>query len=373
MKRYALFLALTWICAAQQKFIYPAPAAGQFTVRKDIVYRHISSGELHFDLYRPASGAGRLPVIIFMDAFGGQSQREWTIYTGWAEAATAHGFAAINADTHTDDVAGDFDALAAHLRQHASELNVDPDRIVVYAASGNAFRGLPIIEDPNRQWIKAAAIYYGAAEIEQFRPDVPLLWVRAGLDRPQMNRAVDAAVAKATRQNVTVAVINFAAGHHGFEVIDDNAAAREVIEQTFQFFKKSLDPTWRAAIASGQLLAEASGAVMSGDYEHAASVYARLVDDKSSATLRLAYGEALLGAKRYREARMQFDRARQLGGLGARDLGVPAAMASALDGDGEAAVAWLKTIPKQFLPPDLRQNVAFEKLRGRPDFDAVFK
>ena len=109
-----------------------------------------------------------------------------------------------------------------------------------------------------------------------------------------------------------------------------------------------------------------------GNYERAASIYAQLVGESSSATLRLAYGEALLGAKRYREARAQFDRARQLGGLGARDLGVPAATASALDGDGDAAVAWLKTIPKQYLPASLQQNIAFEKLRTRPDFQALF-
>jgi hypothetical protein len=48
-------------------------------------------------------------------------------------------------------------------------------------------------------------------------------------------------------------------------------------------------------------------------------------------------------------------------------------MASALDGDGDAAIAWLKTIPKQFLPEGLQQNVAFEKLRGRSDFEAIFQ
>lgn len=373
VKRLIVFVALTGICAAQQKFIYPAPPAGQFHVRRDLVYRQVAGRDLQFDLYRPASAAARLPVIVFMDAFGEQSQRKSPIYTGWAEAATAHGFAAINADTHSDGIAEDFDALASYLRQNASELNIDSERIVVYAASGHASRALPIIEDPKRNWIRAAAIYYGAADIERFRPEVPLLWVRAGLDRPQMNRAIEAAASKAIRQNVTVSVVNFAGGHHGFEVIDDNDVGRDVIEQTFQFFRKSLDPSWRAAVASGQMQADAAGAALSGEYERAASIYAHLIDEHSSAVLRLAYGEALLGARRYHEARAQFDRAKQLGGVGARDLGVPAAMASALDGDGDAAIAWLKTIPRQFLPAALAQDPAFEKLRGRSDFEAIFR
>lgn len=117
-----------------------------------------------------------------------------------------------------------------------------------------------------------------------------------------------------------MAVVNFAGGHHGFEVIDDNDAGRDVIEQTFQFFEKSLDPSWRAAFASGQTQAEAAGAVSLGDYERAASIYAQLINENSSATLRLAYGEALLGAKRYRDARAQFDRTRQLGGLGPQNI-----------------------------------------------------
>lgn len=268
---------------------------------------------------------------------------------------------------------GRLDALAGYLRQHSVEFNIDSGRIAVYAASGNACRGLPFIEDPKRNWIQAAAIYHGAADIAHFRREVPLLFVRAGLDRPQMNRLIDEATSKAIRQNVTIAVVNFAAGHHGFEVIDDNDAGRDVIEQTFQFFKKSLDPSWRAAFTSGQHQAEAAGAVSSGDYERAAAIYGRLVDENSGATIRLAYGEALLGAKRYRDARSQFDRASQLGGLGARDLGVPAAMASALDGDEDAAIRWLKTIPKQYLPAGLQQNAAFETLRTRPDFQALFQ
>jgi dienelactone hydrolase len=373
VKQLIVLFVLAWGCAAQEKFIYPAPAPTQFTVQKDLVYRRVAERELKFDLYRPASASKPLPVILFLDAFGGQSQRDWVIYTGWAKASTAHGFAAINADTHTEGVADDLDALAGYLRQNSAEFNIDSGRIAVYAASGNAYRGLPITEDPKRNWIQAAAIYYGAADIAQFRREVPLLLVRAGLDRPQMNRLIDEAASKAIRQNVTVAVVNFAAGHHGFEVIDDNDAGRDVIEQTFQFFRKSLDSSWRAAFASGQEQAEAAGAVSLGDYERAAVIYGRLVNVSSGATMRLAYGEALLGAKRYRDARSQFDRASQLGGLGARDLGVPAAMASALDGDGDAAMKWLKTIPRQYLPASLQQNAAFEKLRLRPDFQALFE
>lgn len=363
-----------------QKFIYPAPAPSQYKLQPDIVFRTLDATptpspvrELKFDLYLPTTPkTPRLPVIVFMNAIGGQGQRGWEIYKGWAKVATGQGFAAINADSHPGGVAEDLDALAGYLRQHAGTLHVDPDRIGVYAASSNAFNGLPIIQDPKRAWIKAAAIYYGAADIAKYRPEVPLLWVRAGLDRPSLNRSIDEAVALALRQNVTVSVINFAAGHHGFEVIDDNDSGREVIAETLQFFKRSLDPAWSAAHASGIRLAQAAGAVSAGDFDRAVTLYGELITEQSGANLRLAFGEALLGAKRYREATVQFDRAKKIGGLGPRDLGLPAARASALGGDADGAIAWLRSIPKRFLPASVQQDDAFAPLRARTDFQALF-
>jgi hypothetical protein len=53
--------------------------------------------------------------------------------------------------------------------------------------------------------------------------------------------------------------------------------------------------------------------------------------------------------------------AKHLGGLGPRDLGVP------------AAIPWIDSIPKQYRPADLDQNAAFEKLRGRADFQELFR
>jgi len=61
-----------------------------------------------------------------------------------------------------------------------------------------------------------------------------------------------------------------------------------------------------------------------------------------------------------------------IGGLGARDLGLPAAKACALDGDPEAAMVWLKTIPPQFLPTSVQSDAAFAAFRDRADFQALF-
>jgi hypothetical protein len=60
-------------------------------------------------------------------------------------------------------------------------------------------------------------------------------------------------------------------------------------------------------------------------------------------------------------------------GLGYRDLGLPAARACLQKGDPEAAVAWLRSIPPQFLPPSMRDDPAFAALKDRADFKALFE
>jgi hypothetical protein len=80
------------------------------------------------------------------------------------------------------------------------------------------------------------------------------------------------------------------------------------------------------------------------------NVGTKYVGTNTSGSCVIGAVETACGAKQYKEARVQFDRARAIGGLGARDLGLPSAKACALDHDAEAAMAWLKTIPAQFLP-----------------------
>jgi hypothetical protein len=42
-------------------------------------------------------------------------------------------------------------------------------------------------------------------------------------------------------------------------------------------------------------------------------------------------------------------------------------------GDADAAIRWLQTIPKRFLPPNLQDEPAFAALRTRADFRALFQ
>jgi dienelactone hydrolase len=356
------------------RFVSPVPAPTEFTQR-NLVYKQAGQIRLSLDLFLTTHSIGSkpFPVFIIFNGFGGEFMRTSAQAQSWAKVATAHGFAAITADTTTGHVAEDFDSFASYLRLHAEELHIDPERLVVIAWSGNVSAGLPAVEDRQRKAIKAAVIYYGSASVSQVRLDLPVLFVRAGLDQPLANQSFDRTIAAGVAANAPWTVLNYPGGRHGFDVLDNNDLSREIIEETFRFAQLAISDSHQSASHGGLAEATAAGAMFTEDFASAAALYSQLiVAHPQDARLLLAYGNALSGAKQYKEARAQFDRARVIGGLGARDLGLPAAKACAFDHDPEAAMVWLKTIPPQFLPSSVQSDAAFAELRHRPDFQALF-
>ena len=363
-------------CGAQERFVYPVPHPSGFTRRNNLIYKGIGQTGLTLDLFLPAGSvpSNRLPVFIIFNGFGGPFMRTSPQSQGWAKAATAHGFAAVTAETAPDRVAEDFDSLVAYLGRHAGEIGLDPERLVVIAWSGNVSEGLPIIQNPQRKAIKAAIIYYGSADLSQVRLDLPVLFVRAGLDQLSTNQSFDKTILAGIDANAPWTVLNYPAGRHGFDVFDDNDLSREIIEESFRFARLAISDSHQSALRAGIAEASAAGAASSGDFAQATALYQELVAvHPQDARLLLAYGNALTGAKKYKEARAQFNRAQSIGGLGARDLALPAAKACVLDHDPEAAMSWLKTIPPQFLPESIQSDADFSTLKDRADFQALFR
>src|SRR5262249_52071086 len=231
----------------------------------------------------------------------------------------------------------------------------------------------PLVEDPRRTRLRAAVMLYASAEVAAFRRDLPVLIVRAGLDRPDVNREVAQLAVKAMMENAPVTVFNHASGHHAFETVDDNAATVSAIGAVFAFVKRATGAAYQSAARSAAREVSAAGAFMSGNYAAASAAYASLVSERpGDARLRLSYGESLLAERRYAEACAEFARLKGAA-LGPRDLGVPAARACALSGDAASAIAWLRTIPKRFLPSGLEHDAAFAALSGREEFRALFR
>ncbi len=346
---------------------FPAPAPG-ITVLADVEYGRSGTTALAMDVFKPPAG-GRAPALVFFNRATG-ADRKWDFYASWARTAASKGLVAIVPDIRGGSEADDFKLLLSHLEQKGSEYGVDG--IAVYAASGNVSAALPAVQDPKLTAVKALVVYYGAANVQQFRPDLPVLFVRAGLDRPPLNEAIAALASRAISQNAPFTLLNYAGGHHGFEAVDNNETTRRVIDDTLNFVLHATSAPYQAALRASVGEATAAGYVQLGKFKEAADEYARMVAAKpDDHRLRLSYGEALLGDKQYATACAEFEKLKGKG-LGARDLGLPAARACVLNGNGDAAIAWLNSIPAQYLPAAVAREPVFAPLQNRPDFQAIF-
>ena len=356
------------VAAQEMRFFYPVPPAAAVAVSKDQAY-----GTLQMDVYRPANAAGKtLPVLVFFNIASG-AQRSNFFYKPWAEIAASRGLVAILPDLRDDSFEKDFDALITHLTANASSLGIDRDRIALYAGSGNVSRALPLVQNPKQTAVKAAVMYYGSAQVNEFRRDLPILMVRAGLDRPPVNRAIADLATLAANQNAPLTLLNYAGGHHAFEIVDNEDSTRDVIDTTIEFVKRTTASAYQASLRRTLPEVTAAAHVATGNFAAAAASYAELVKARpDDARMRLSYGEALLGASQFAEACSELEKLKGKG-LGPRDLGVPAARACMQKGDAEAALAWLKSIPQRFLPRSLEKDPIFAPIQNRPEFKALFQ
>jgi len=366
----AFLLCAPTVARAQTPTYAFPPVAPGVTVSPDVEYAKSESTPLAMDVYKPAPGSStRRPALIFFNRAVGQD-RKWDFYASWARTAASKGLVGIVPDIRGGSEVADFKLLLAHLEQKASEYGIDS--IAVYAASGNVSAALPALQDPALTAVKAAVIYYGAANVQQFRLDLPVLYVRAGLDRPPLNETIVTLSSRAVAQNAPLTLLNYAGGHHGFEAVDNNDTTRRVIDDTLNFVLQTTAPAYQSALRASLPEASAAGYVQTGKYKEAAGEYARMVAARpDDHRLRLAYGEALLGDKQYATACAEFEKLKDKP-LGPRDRGLPAAHACLLSGDPAAAVAWLNTIPARFLPASTQQDPRFALLKDRPDFQALF-
>jgi dienelactone hydrolase len=356
--------------AQDMRFFYPAPAASTFQAIKDVQYGTSGTDPLRLDVYRPA-GNGVHPTVIFSNlAYG--PQRSGQFYVSWAQIAASKGISAVVPDLRAETYVDDMTKLLEYLTSERSAAQgIDRHAIAVYAGSGNVSRTLPFVQAPRSKAIKAAVMYYGAAEVQQFRADLPLLFVRAGLDRPALNQAITRIVSDAVMQNAPWTLLNHPGGRHAFEIRNDDDATRRIIDETLAFVKAATSPSYQTALRNALAEATAAGHVTAGRSAEAVSAYAALVKDRpDDHTLRLAYGEALLGDKQFATACTEFEKLKGKP-LGPRDLGIPAARACFQKGDVDAALSWLRGIPQQYRP-NLLDDPMFAWIREREDFKGLF-
>ena len=246
----------------RQRVVYKHPDADKVSVRQDVTYKTTGTTALKMDVYTPptAKAGDRLPVVIFVNAFGDPPGRPkvktWGQYTDWPRLVAASGMVGITYEAGTDPSGSyhDLAALIDHVRAGAADLHVDANRVGLWSCSGNVLMGLPVALDETRKYIRAAVFYYGVMTDHPTRNDVPFFVARAGDDDPQLNGSIDVFMKAAVEEEVPVTFVNYVGAQHAFDLLDDNERTREIIRQTIDFLKFNLTRNYEAEDAARRVL-----------------------------------------------------------------------------------------------------------------------
>lgn len=356
------------VAAQEERFVMPAPDVSRFTVTKNIPIG--SDAAMHADVYSPSGARTVVPVVIVVNSTGA----DYTTrpgYVGLAQYLAANGFGAIVYQPSATAPAKDFDALLATLTPRATTLHLDLTRVVLWSASTNVSLGLPLAMDAKRDDVRGAVVYYGyAPSVKTIRTDLPVLFVRSGLDSAQMNHNVDELLKQVLAANAPWTIENDASGHHAFDVFDQNEISRTILQRTLRFISDVTRPSLSRAYREASVDAAIGSAVIREDWPAVVRAY-RAKKPPLDAQAHNHFGVALLNTGEFAEALRELDAAWSMGRRGVRDVAYPAAMAAAGAGDVEHAIQWLTVVMKsKFGPPidELRTSPAFARLRDTPEF-----
>ena len=250
---------------AKKKVVYVLPGMEAVPAHRDLTFRSASGGELLMDVYYPPQPPeGPLPLVLMAMAYPDPTARVrlYGPVTSWAQLFAASGMAAVVYGT--EEPAEDVHALLRHLRAEAADLRLDVDRFGLFATSANVTVGLSTLIRDGR--LRCGALLYGytvdvagsttiadmarqtgfvnacaGASIDDLPADVSILFVRAGRDHfPGLTAARANVVQQSLARNLPVWLINHAAGAHGFDLDEQSATSRGVVQQVLAFLRLHL-------------------------------------------------------------------------------------------------------------------------------------
>jgi acetyl esterase/lipase len=259
------------------RIVYAVPGMEAVTVHRDLVYRTADQTELKMDVYTPPDlrEGSRAPVVILVH--GGPisvpvSPKDWGVFVSYGELLAASGLVAVTFNhrfynlSHLHEAASDVTHVIDYVRANADSLRVDRDRVGVWVFSGGGiFLSLPMRTLP--AFVRCLVSYYAILDLQapppgheselseetrkEFSPlyhltmnasKIPPIFIaRAGLDNPWLNATVDRFVREAITRNAALEIITHPGGHHGFDILDDDARSRAIIQRTLLFLKTHLE------------------------------------------------------------------------------------------------------------------------------------
>ena len=260
----------------QGAVVYDLPRMNDVIVKKDIPYQDIAGSLLKMDIYYPPDFdfQRKIPAVIIVlgypDVAGkkllGSEFKNYIQLVSWCKIISASGMAGIVYESVNPEK--DIIALSNYLKKNEDEVKIDINKIGAWTCSAHTPTTISYILNGADNIFKCAVVYYGffltndfkylpqidtlsqnmgfktprLSEPTVWRKDVPIMIVRAGKDNvPYINQTLASFYDKALSQDLSITLINYQNGVHGFDAALDNETTRLIIKNTIEFWKFYLE------------------------------------------------------------------------------------------------------------------------------------
>jgi len=289
------------------------------------------------------------PVLIFMTTADISKSDH---YIKWASFAARNGFAGILYQSGMNRASRDLEKLLDFVSKNSSQFFFDEERVALYGASGPASRALPFANDHKQ--IKAALIFYGIADMNSFRVDMPVFIVRSGLDNITLNKRMDTMVFRALEANAPYTIHNFNSAVHGFEVGDDTVIS-EIMQTAIDFLKVSLGKPVQAKFSNRQNEIVAMREMYRGDWRAAVDAFQQaLRNNPGDNETERQIGNAYIELEEYQRAIEAYDNSLAHGNWRRGEIAIKKCEAYAALNNYDAAINEMRILKKiGWLDPSL--------------------
>ncbi len=254
--------------------VLPAPTCAR--VLRDLPYLSNERGVLCLDAYRPPDRGTRSPAVVLVNGDADEATisraKDWAVFRSYGEHLASRGLVGISFAHHSSEqgrqtasVAREISAAISYVRERASDFDVNPDCLGIWAFSGaGPFALAPLLRE-RPGWVRAVAGFYTVWDVAPFRdlpqpPPMtegdqwsvtnalgqsseglpPIFVARAGRDGPRIKAGTDLFIARALALDVDLEVHNHPTGQHGFDIRDDDAYSRGIIGAALDYFVRRL-------------------------------------------------------------------------------------------------------------------------------------
>lgn len=246
-------------------------------VRSNIEYKTLEDRPLLADIYVPAEAkeVDRFPAVVFVAGGLGPSfqprPRNWGLYRSYGSLMAASGMVGVTFDHRLgfpkrfyEEGERDLKDLVSHLREHATDYRIDPERIAIVVFSG----GGPMLSWPLRDrppYIRAVAGMYPFLDTEHVNPDEagtteevvkrfsparyveesanmpPIFIARAGRDQiPGVNASIENFLGRAVESRLPLTFLIHPDGMHAFDWVNEDDRSRYIVANLVHFLQENL-------------------------------------------------------------------------------------------------------------------------------------